>query len=83
MSAKTPTQFQLRCMRLIFNNMYRCMDINGINLFTKSSRLAVYSAMESARKNNWVFVTRTREDQWGILLYYLTKKGEELAGAEQ
>jgi len=75
--------FQRRCMDLIGNNIYERMDINGLARFTRSSRLAVYSAMESLKRKKLAFSIRNREDQWGILVYYLTDSGRSILGKER
>jgi DNA-binding MarR family transcriptional regulator len=65
------TEFQAKCIALIKRGLNGQLDISTLAHHLKTSRLAVYSAMKSAEKKSLVGSIRSRDDRWGVIVYFV------------
>lgn len=65
------TDFQSRCVGVVQRGLNGQASITDIARRLKTSRLAVYSAMKSLQRQNFVGSFRSRPDQWGVIMYFI------------
>src|SRR5690606_22487397 len=74
------TDFQKRCVEAIQHGPNGQASITELAYRLKTSRLAVYSAMQSLQNQNIAGSFRSRSDQWGVIVYFIRRDARNALG---